>query len=53
MWGSYCSGEKAMSHERCDDRNAEVGSDSRTVRRPSLQDVLADWVLEGGKESQG
>ena len=30
--------------------NGEEGRDSRNVRRPSLQDLPVDWVLEGGKE---
>ena len=41
---------RRKDNEGSDDGDAEEGRDSRTVRRPSLQDLLVDRVLEGGKD---
>lgn len=41
---------RRKDNEDSDDGDGEEGRDSRTVRRPSLQDLLVDRVLEGGKD---
>lgn len=41
---------RRKDNEGSDDGDGEEGRDSRTVRRPSLQDLLVDRVLEGGKD---